>query len=56
MFDNSTMLFPNCVLGFDIGSIKWDDEDHNNGNGVDGTLPDGSYGSDTTIFLLLQVF
>ncbi|XP_052089245.1 uncharacterized protein LOC127725986, partial [Mytilus californianus] len=39
----------NCPQGFNVGSIKWDDEDHDNANSHDGTLPDGSYGKDTTI-------
>ncbi|CAG2229464.1 unnamed protein product [Mytilus edulis] len=45
-----------CPQGFDIGSIKWDDEDHNNGNGNDGTLPDGSYDGDTTMFYCCRYF
>lgn len=57
MFDNPTSrLSSNCVSGFDIGSIKWDDEDHNNGNGNDGTLPDGSYDGDTTMFYCCRYF
>ncbi|VDI49238.1 Hypothetical predicted protein [Mytilus galloprovincialis] len=39
-----------CPQGFNSGSIKWDDEDHDNANSHAGTLPDGSYGGDTVMF------
>lgn len=39
-----------CPSGFSNGSIRWDDEDSSNGNAEQGTLPDGSYDSDTKIY------
>ena len=38
-----------CPRGFRYGSIYWDDEDRRNGNRKWGTLPDGSYGSNTEV-------
>ncbi|XP_033637831.1 uncharacterized protein LOC117298620 [Asterias rubens] len=32
------------------GSISWDDEDSNNGNYKNGTVPEGVYGQDTLIY------
>ena len=40
----------NCPSGFNDGSIYWDDEDINNKNDNDGTLPDGDYGSNTRTY------
>ena len=39
----------NCPRGFRYGSIYWDDEDRRNRNKRWGTLPDGSYGSNTEV-------
>ena len=39
----------NCPVGMTSGSIKWDDEDSNNQNWKNGTLPDGNFNDDTTI-------
>ena len=36
--------------GFGDGSIRWDDEDKDNENSYSGSLPTGSYGSNTKIF------
>lgn len=38
-----------CPDGFDAGSIFWDDEDDNNQNSVNGTIPDGYYGRNTKV-------
>ncbi|XP_071954516.1 uncharacterized protein [Antedon mediterranea] len=38
-----------CPDGMDEGSIKWDDEDDNNKNSYDGSVPAGTYGSNTEI-------
>ena len=38
-------------LGFDDGYITWDDEDKlHSANNNEGTLPDGEYGIDTTVY------
>ena len=39
----------NCPSGFHYGNIYWDDEDDDNANSAGGTLPDGSYNSNTRI-------
>ncbi|KAH3877576.1 uncharacterized protein LOC127872229 [Dreissena polymorpha] len=39
-----------CPLGFNEGSIFWDDEYFDNHNHAGGYLPDGSYGSSTRIY------
>nr|AJQ21523.1 MACPF domain-containing protein 8 [Mytilus galloprovincialis] len=39
-----------CPTGFSDGWLYWDDEDSHNANGHGGTLPDGSYGSNTKIY------
>jgi hypothetical protein len=36
------------------GSIKWDDEDSQNNNSFGGTLPDGTFNSDTLIEFCCQ--
>ncbi|XP_077866363.1 uncharacterized protein LOC144354100 [Saccoglossus kowalevskii] len=38
-----------CPSGFNQGNVFWDDEDTFNGNTASGTLPDGTYNSDTRI-------
>ena len=38
-----------CPSGFSGGTVYWDDEDTNNINNNDGTLPDGMYGGNTAI-------
>ena len=38
-----------CPNGFSCGFIQWDDEDENNQNDYNGTLPDGIYDDDTLI-------
>ena len=37
------------IIGFEEGSIKWDDEDTKNDNKASGVLPDGDYGKDTVV-------
>lgn len=37
-------------LGFESGFIRWDDEDNENVNSFDGTLPSGVYDADTVIY------
>lgn len=37
------------IIGFEEGSIKWDDEDTKNDNEASGVLPDGDYGKDTVV-------
>ena len=37
------------IIGFEEGSIKWDDEDTKNDNDASGVLPDGDYGKDTVV-------
>nr|XP_022298495.1 uncharacterized protein LOC111107541 [Crassostrea virginica] len=38
-----------CPSGFETGSVYWDDEDSDNGNGHGGILPSGSFGGNTRI-------
>lgn len=38
-----------CPVGFQPGSVYWDDEDSRNGNSHGGVLPTGSYGRNTKI-------
>ncbi|XP_052797721.1 uncharacterized protein LOC128229875 [Mya arenaria] len=44
------LKYRNCPNGFSEGSIYWDDEDSSNANDKGGTLPDGSYNSNTKIY------
>ena len=46
--DCQTIVYWN-VPGFDKGHIYWDDEDSTNRNSVSGTLPSGTFDSDTLI-------
>ena len=39
-----------CPKQLSEGFIYWDDEDSNNRNSIEGTLPDGIYNHDTKIF------
>eukprot|EP00057_Strongylocentrotus_purpuratus_P011674 XP_011666148.1 PREDICTED: uncharacterized protein LOC105439147 [Strongylocentrotus purpuratus] len=39
-----------CPKGFEEGSIYWDDNDINNGNDFDGTVPEGVYDHNTKIY------
>ena len=36
-------------IGFQTGSVFWDDEDDNNANGYGGVLPSGDFGRNTRI-------
>ncbi|KAJ8314569.1 hypothetical protein KUTeg_006719 [Tegillarca granosa] len=48
---NSNSWTPGIHLaGFKVGSIHWDDEDGTNADSAGGTLPDGTYNSNTDIF------
>ena len=47
-------MMPNSLIhlfspGFSEGTVGWDDEDSNNRNSKNGSLPDGTYGKDTYI-------
>ena len=39
-----------CNTGMWSGSINWDEEDHNNDNYKEGTVPSGVYDQDTRIY------
>ena len=45
---HSRLLCP--TTGFSTGYIRWDDENNKNKNTFGGSLPDGVYGRDTTIY------
>lgn len=46
---NITLLFFEFEIGFNFGSVFWDDEDLLNANYHGGTVPSGSFGRDTRI-------
>lgn len=48
MWTGEIIIYLN-TLGFNSGSIYWDDEDTSTDNAHGGALPDGSYNDDTRI-------